>query len=208
MLKSFVNIFFLGVTSAGDYHWLLNLQTFYEFPYLFRSCVPVHNGHWTIHEDQPVRGITLFKWWNNLIKGLLTVVSTVNDWTYIGIAWLFQNDSESKDIVRLIVHYHYSPVFIHFIYSLIFIYHLSACRHIIWSMLIFILKYIKFNSARRNQCSSLVNLKITIIFRFLIFFSIFLLFFFLIWIVQLDTPNIIGFKFLVLIISQVKYFLI
>lgn len=148
MLKSFVDIFFFCVSSACHYHWLLNLKIFNKFSYLFRSCIAIHNGHWTIHEDQPVRGSALFEWWNNKVKCLLTIVRAVDNWANIRISRLFQNNSESKNIVRLIVNYHYSPVFIHIINHFFIIYILCISWQVVCSLVFFILWQIKFKSAR------------------------------------------------------------
>ena len=164
--------------SARYYHWLLYFLAFNELPNFFRSSIPIHDRHWTIHKDDTIRLLAFLIRSYNEVKSLLACVRTINNRLYVWISWLLQDNCKSKHIIGFIVNYHDPSILIHLYNIFIFMYLLLEVLEIIPSFTIFNKKFLIINLCLISSYSCLAS-EYHITITFIIFEFTFLFIFFI-----------------------------
>ena len=113
MYPSFLNVFFLDMSSACYYSGLKEILFAKNSPYIVSRLKSIHDGHTTIHKDKTIRVLSIIKSFFNVPISLESIICLINKVKYTLKPRLLENNFHTQQVVRLIINNQDPPVFHH-----------------------------------------------------------------------------------------------
>ena len=108
MTPCFLNVFVLSVARARHNHGLIYTLSFMIPSDLVRGLIPIHERHLAVHENEAIGVVTALHTMPHLVKGILSIISLINNIFNLRDAALLENDLHSERVKWLVVDNEYS----------------------------------------------------------------------------------------------------